>query len=138
MQQRRLRQALQRALLTAVALLVGTLALASCSEREVTSRDLVGEWRGAGDTVLILQHNHRFTCHKLPLQLANPDDYSSPVSAQGSWSIYRDTGGAPWLDLSIGSHGVTFIIGYENGEWITFFYIGDPDAGKRYIFHRRD
>jgi hypothetical protein len=119
-----------------VALAFATLtAGCSLSSDPVPTADLVGTWRGGASTQLTLDESGTFTARDLP---GSWDGSGASFTGAGRWTMvaagnYQEQ----HLDLSSSAHGSgPLYVGRSRGKVILYFWIGDPDADKRFVFAR--
>jgi hypothetical protein len=119
-------------------LIAGLLAACTPSRGPVTPisvGELVGTWRGQAGAWMRLERDHSLIAHQVPLQLYDPDFHSEAWTGQGTWDLdSSDSYGK--LTIGKGEWGDTLDVSKRRGNWLILFYIGDPDEGNRYIFHK--
>lgn len=81
--------------LVAVAGLLLSGCLRASSFDDTDTGEYVGGWVGNGDASLDLAADGTYTAYLLPIQLADPDFWPSPLTATGTWFVNPGAGGQP-------------------------------------------
>jgi hypothetical protein len=138
------------------------LVLVNCDGRDPSTNDFVGTWTMTDDAQLAFPAMHKQARGKIVLSKSGEfvsDDvpgemlYSMPgmapvvqISGTGTWKLGRVDGDLVLLltfrtirtqsDLKV-PNGTQLLIDKGWHETVLYFFIGDPDGGKRVDFRKR-
>lgn len=105
--------------------------------RDVTDADIVGAWRGAGGAVLTFREDHTFTATSVPFQLAAPGLFDEPWSGAGTWELNPGKLREQFIQLGLENRvGLELERQWKDDRFRLYFWIGDPDEGKRFFFDK--
>ncbi|WP_130337534.1 hypothetical protein [Micromonospora kangleipakensis] len=118
------------------------------SRPELSNDIVVGVWQGAGGCELVLNDDGTFHASQIPVSLLGSEPpTSATTSGAGRWSVraaVNDYSGRKTevalvfesLDEFPVPYSVNLRSDSVDGKIVLFWFIGDPDLGRRFILER--
>ncbi|MEH0983604.1 hypothetical protein [Micromonospora sp. CPCC 205556] len=118
------------------------------SRPELSDLTVVGSWRGAGGCEFVFNDDGTFRASQIPASLlGRASTQSNTMSGSGTWSVRaavndyseRKTQVALVFDALDGfpvPYSTNLRSDSADGEIVLFWFIGDPDLGRRFVLER--